>query len=128
LYPHSIKGLDTFSTVLWQLKDEKSLNQLSRWAMSFAPSRAEKWITTDNLFSLQHNTDTAIQMFQRVASIDRSSSYALALAEHEQRLFDRVPEAAKQFREAIDRNPLEWSAWYGLGSVYYKQDDFGTAE
>jgi anaphase-promoting complex subunit 3 len=128
LHPHSIEGLDTFSTVLWQLKDEKSLNQLSRRAVSLAPSRAETWIATGNLFSLQHNTDAAIQMFQRAASIDKSSSYSLALAGHEQLLFDRAPEAAKHFREAIDRNPLEWSAWYGLGSVYYKQDNFGAAE
>jgi anaphase-promoting complex subunit 3 len=68
LHPHSIEGLDTFSTVLWQLKDEKALNQLSRRAVSLAPSRAETGIATGNLFSLQHNTDVAIQMFQRAAA------------------------------------------------------------
>jgi anaphase-promoting complex subunit 3 len=128
LHPHTVRGVDTFSTVLWQLKDEKALNQLSRRAVALAPSRAETWIASGNLFSLQHNTDAAIQMFQRAASIDKSSSYSLALAGHELLLFDSLAEAAKLFRQSIDRNPSEWSAWYGIGSVHFRQDNFNAAE
>jgi anaphase-promoting complex subunit 3 len=128
LHPHTVRGVDTFSTVLWQLKDEKTLNQLSRRAVFLAPSRAETWIASGNLFSLQHNTDAAIQMFQRAATIDKSSSYSLALAGHELLLFDSLADAAKLFRQAIDRNPGEWSAWYGIGSVHFRQDNFNAAE
>ena len=128
LHPHTIEGVDTFSTVLWQLKNEKELNLLARHAVELAPSCAEAWIATGNLLSLQHNTDAAIQMFQRAATIDKSSSYALALAGHELLLFDSLTEAAKLFRQSIDRNPMEWSAWYGIGSVHFRQDNFNAAE
>ena len=127
-HPHTIEGVDIYSTVLWQLKDEKNLNQLARRSIALAPSRAEPWIATGNLLSLQHNSEAAIQMFQRAASIDKTSSYALALAGHELLLLESLADAAKLFRQAIDRNPLEWSAWYGIGSVHFKQDNFGAAE
>ena len=128
LHPHTVEGVDIFSTVLWQLKNEKELSLLARRAVELAPSCAEPWIATGNLLSLQHNTDAAIQMFQRAAAIDKSSSYALALAGHELLLFDSLTEAAKLFRQAIDRNPHEWSAWYGIGSVHFRQDNFNAAE
>lgn len=128
LHPHTIEGIDIYSTVLWHLKDEKNLNQLARRSISLAPSRAEPWIATGNLLSLQHNSEAAIQMFQRASTIDKSSSYALALAGHELLLLESLADAAKLFRQAIDRNPNEWSAWYGIGSVHFRQDNFGAAE
>lgn len=128
LHPHTIEGVDIYSTVLWHLKDEKNLNQLARRSISLAPSRAEPWIATGNLLSLQHNSEAAIQMFQRASTIDKSSSYALALAGHELLLLESLADAAKLFRQAIDRNPNEWSAWYGIGSVHFRQDNFGAAE
>ncbi|KAH0792245.1 TPR Domain containing protein [Histomonas meleagridis] len=128
LHPHTIEGIDIYSTVLWQLKDERTLDQLARRAIELAPSRAEPWIAVGNLLSLQHNTEGAIQMFQRASSIDRSNSYSLALAGHEMLLLDSLAEAAKLFRQSIDINPNEWSAWYGIGSVHFRQDNFGAAE
>ena len=128
MHPHTIYGIDIYSTTLWQLKDEKRLSLLVQRAMQIAPGRCETWIASGNLLSLQHNTDAAVQMFQRAASIDKSCSYALALAGHELLLLESITEASKLFREAIDRNPLEWSAWYGLGSVHFKQDNFRAAQ
>ena len=129
LHPHSIECVDKYSTTLWQLKDEQTLNQVARRAIDLAPSRPEPWVAIGNLFSLQHNSDAAIQMFQRAASIDRSYSYALALAGHEvSDSMDSFTRASEYFRQAIDINPNEWSAWYGLSSVNYKQDNFGAAE
>lgn len=128
LHPHTVFGVDIYSTTLWQLKDEKKLSEVSRKALEIAPNRCESWIAAGNLLSLQHNSDAAVQMFQRAASIDHSCSYALALAGHELLLLDSLTEATNLFRESIDRNPKEWSAWYGLGSVHFKQDNFGAAQ
>ncbi|EAY00056.1 TPR Domain containing protein [Trichomonas vaginalis G3] len=128
IHPHTVLGVDIYSTTLWQLKDEKKLNEVSRRALEIAPNKPESWVAAGNLLSIQHNSDAAVQMFQRAAGIDHSCSYPLALAGHELLLLDSLSEASKLFRESIDRNPQEWSAWYGLGSVHFKQDNFGAAQ
>ena len=128
LHPHTVEGLDIYSTVLWQLKDEKKLSLLVHHSIEIAPNKPEPWIAMGNLFSLQHNSEEAIKMFTRAASIDNTCSYALALAGHEKLVFEALNDASKLFRQAIDRNPNEWSAWYGLGSVYFQQDNFAPAE
>jgi len=127
-HPYIVDGIDIYSTVLWQLKDEKALANLVRVSTSLAPNRPEPWIAAGNLFSLQRNSEDALKMFQRAASVDKSCSYAFSLMGHEMLLVESLADASKQFRMSIDRNPKEWSSWYGLGSVYFKQDNFKAAE
>ncbi|KAH0794350.1 TPR Domain containing protein [Histomonas meleagridis] len=127
-HPYCVDGIDIYSTTLWQLKDESTLSELVQRTISLAPNRPEAWIATGNLLSLRKNSEEAINMFNRAASLDRSCSYALTLSGHESLMIDMLKEASILFRQAIDRNQYEWSAWYGLGNVYFKQDDFCSAE
>ncbi|OHT14189.1 TPR Domain containing protein [Tritrichomonas foetus] len=127
-HPYCVDGLDIYSTALWQLKDSNELNLLAKKSISMAPNRPEPWIVMGNCLSLQQDNEEAIKMFQRAAKISSSCSYALALAGHEYLLLDMYPEAASSFRTSLDRNPYEWSAWYGLGEVFFRQDNFYAAE
>lgn len=127
-YPYCIDGIDIYSTTLWQLKDEMTLNELARKSIEIAPMRPEPWIALGNLFSLRKSSDEAINMFNRAANLDKNCSYALTLAGHESLSIDMLKDASSFFRQAINRNPFEWSAWYGLGSVCFKQNDFCSAE
>ena len=127
-HPYCIDGIDIYSTTLWQLKDDMTLNELARRSIKIAPMKPEPWITLGNLFSLRKNSDEAINMFNRAANLDKNCSYALTLAGHESLSIDMLKDASSLFRQSISRNPFEWSAWYGLGSVCFKQNDFCSAE
>ena len=128
IHPYCTDGMDIYSTVLWQLKDVLALNELSRRVMEIAPNRPESFIVYGNFLSLQQKNLEAIQMFERAASISKSCSYSLALAGHEYLLLDMIPKAAELFRSSLDRNPYEWSAWYGLGEVQFRLENFAAAE
>lgn len=128
LYPYCIDGVDIYSTVLWQLKDSLTLTNLVNNSISIAPNCPEPWIAFGNLLSLQQQTDKAIKMFERAANISKKCSYALALAGHEYLLSEMLKESENSFVNAIARNPFEWSAWYGLGEVKFRQDSFMSAE
>ena len=127
-HPYYIDGIDIYSTALWHLKEEKILSILAQNVLNIAPNRSESWIAMGNLLSLQRKSEDAIEMFHRAANINKMCSYALALAGHEHLLNDSLLNATKLFRESIDRCPFEWSSWYGLGSVHYKQDNFNAAK
>lgn len=40
---------------------------------------------------------------------------------------DKLDEAEKQYRHAIDLNQKEWRAWYGLGNVYNDDGNYDQA-
>lgn len=128
IHPYTMDGIDIYSTVLWHLKDINTLNELVRRTQEIAPNRPETWIAAGNLLSLQRDCDNAIRMFMRAANIDKSCSYALALAGHEYLIDELLTDGSNMYRQSIDRNPMEWSAWYGLGSVHFKRDNFVAAE
>jgi anaphase-promoting complex subunit 3 len=128
LHPHCLDGADVYSTVLWHLKDERGLAQLSRQAVELAPSRAEAWIVSGNLASIRRDSDAAISFFGRAARLDASCAYALSLAGSESVLTGALEQAGTFFRQALDRDPREWTAWYGLGSVHCRRNHFAPAE
>lgn len=127
-FPFCVDGLDIYSTVLWQLKDTLTLSNLVRNLTQMAPNCPEPWIAAGNLLSLNQKNDEAIKMFERAANISKKCSYALALAGQEYLLTEKSKEAENAFKMSIDRNPLEWPAWYGLGEVKFRQDSFSAAE
>lgn len=128
MYPYFIEGSDTYSTVLWQLKDTLTLTNLVLNIKNIAPNCPETWIAAGNLFSLQQNTEKAIEMFERASNISKKCSYALTLAGHDYLLLGMLKESEKAFMKSIARSPFEWSAWYGLGEVKFRQDNFASAE
>jgi len=60
--------------------------------------------------------------------IDPYYSYGYTLSGHEHLLNDDVDSAAACFREAIKINSRSYNAWYGLASVFSKQEKFLLAE
>ena len=126
-FPFSTIGMDLYSTTLWQIKEKNKLIALSSAMLELAPGSPEPWVVEGNSQSLQQNNSKAIVMFNRASSVDRSYSYGLTLAGHEALSQQFVEQAQNCFREATMRNPLDYSAWYGLGTILYNENKFQPA-
>jgi anaphase-promoting complex subunit 3 len=88
----------------------------------------ETWCVVGNCFSLQREPDVAIKFFQRALQIDPSFAYAHTLCGHELVNNEDLDKAVTSFRQAVLFNDRHYNAWYGLGSLYYRQERFELAE
>lgn len=55
-------------------------------------------------------------------------TYAFTLAGHEHYANDDLEEALQCYRNAIRVDSRHYNAWYGLGTVYYRQEKYELAE
>lgn len=81
-----------------------------------------------NCFSLQKEPDVAIKFFQRALQLDPFFTYAYTLRGHEQINNEDLDKALQSFRQAIAVNDRHYNAWYGIGSIYYRQERYELAE
>jgi tetratricopeptide (TPR) repeat protein len=91
----------------------------------FAP---ETWCVVGNCFSLQKEHDVALRFFQRALQLDPSYTYAHTLCGHELVNNEDLEKASSSFRLAIMNDERHYNAWYGLGSVYCRQEKYALAE
>ena len=126
--PYRLCGLETLSTALWHLKREKELSSLAQRAVEIDKLSPETWCVVGNCFSLQKEPDTAIRFFQRALQLDPAFTYAYTLSGHEQVNNEDLDKAIESFRMAILHSERHYNAWYGLGSIYYRQEKYELAE
>jgi tetratricopeptide (TPR) repeat protein len=81
-----------------------------------------------NCFSLQRETDTAIKYFQRALQLDNRFVYAHTLCGHELVNNEDLDKAIGCFRMALLHDDRHYNAWYGLGSIYFRQEKHEMAE
>ncbi|KAF4325024.1 hypothetical protein BBO99_00000618 [Phytophthora kernoviae] len=118
-----MEGLDLYSTTLWHLKNEVELSYLARQATDFDKLSREAWVVAGNCFSLQKEHDTALAFFQRVRMY-----CSKLLTRHEYVANEDFEKAVNCYRHAIRTDPRHYNAWYGLGTIYYRQEKFEFAE
>jgi anaphase-promoting complex subunit 3 len=70
----------------------------------------------------------AIKFFQRSLQIDPFFTYAYTLTGHEHVNNEDMEKAITAFRTAILCHERHYNAWYGLGSIYYRQERFEMSE
>jgi len=128
LEPFRVKGTDILSTTLWHLKREKELCALAQQLVEVDKMAPEVWCVVGNSFSLQREPDTAIKFFERALEIDPNFTYAHTLCGHELVSNEDLERAASAFRSAIKCDGRHYTAWYGLGSIYTRQERFDMAE
>lgn len=117
-----------YSTSLWHLHYKTEISALAKELSNMCPELAETWVVAGNLYSLENNPDKSIEMFERAASLDVSYAYPLTLAGHENLINKEDNEkAVNTFRSAISRDPSEYSSWYGIGLVLFKDNKFGPS-
>ena len=74
-----------------------------------------------NAVSAQRDHTRALLYLKRALQLDPACVYALSLRGHELVAINDLDGAAEAFREATRVNPRHYNAWYGLGTVFFKQ-------
>eukprot|EP01041_Mallomonas_annulata_P007385 gene7385-15078_t len=128
LEPFRIRGVETLSTALWQLKKDKELCALAQQVVEIDKFSPEAWCVVGNCFSLQREHETALKFFGRALQVDPYFAYAYTLSGHEHVLNEDLEKASLSFRSALRIDPRHYNAWYGLGSVYHRKEQFELAE
>jgi tetratricopeptide (TPR) repeat protein len=126
--PFRLYGLETLSTALWHLKRDKELSALAQQVVEVDKLCPETWCVVGNCFSLQKEPDTAIKFFTRALQLDPTFPYAYTLCGHEQVNNEDMDKAVESFRLAVLHNDRHYNAWYGLGSIYFRQEKYELAE
>eukprot|EP00479_Gromia_sphaerica_P006986 TRINITY_DN2163_c0_g1_i1.p1 TRINITY_DN2163_c0_g1~~TRINITY_DN2163_c0_g1_i1.p1 ORF type:complete len:263 (+),score=32.36 TRINITY_DN2163_c0_g1_i1:162-950(+) len=125
--PDRISGLEYYSTALWHLRKEVELSHLAKVASELDRFCPETWIIVGNCFSLQQEHENSIKFFKRALQIRESNAYACTLLAHEYVKNEDFDKALTGFRNAIRHDPRHYVAWYGLGNIYNRQDNFKLA-
>lgn len=128
LEPFRLEGTETLSTALWHLKKDKELCALAQQVVEVDRQAPEAWCVVGNCFSLLREPEGAVRFFQRALDIDRYFTYAHTLCGHEAASNEDLDKAAQCFRQAILCDERHYSAWYGLGSIYKRQERYELAE
>lgn len=125
---YRIKGLDLLSTVYWHLQKDVELSSLAQRVVDFDKLAPESWCVVGNCFSLQKEHETALAFFRRSIQLDASFTYSHTLSGHEYLSNEDFDQAIACFRHAIRNDDRHYTAWYGLGSIYFQQQKYDLAE
>lgn len=128
LEPFRMTGTEILSTTLWHLKREKELCALAQQVVEVDRTCPEAWCVVGNCFSLQREPEAAIKFFQRALQLDPTFTYAHTLSGHESVSNEDLDKAVASFRLALFHDERHYNAWYGLGSIYYRQERYELAE
>lgn len=127
LYPKRVEGMEIYSTALWQLQDSHKLSTLSADIMSIARDQPQTWCIVGNCFSLEKQREMAIECLERAIRLDSRFGYAYSLLGHELIDMNDLTKAAQAFRQAILYMPSDYRVLYGLGLVYFKEEQLQLA-
>jgi anaphase-promoting complex subunit 3 len=128
LEPFKVTGTETLSTALWHLKKDKELCSLAAQVIEVDKNCPETWCVVGNCFSLQKEPEVALKYFQRALQVDSTFTYAHTLCGHELANNEDLDKAIQSFRSSLHHDERHYNAWYGLGSVYYRQEKYEMAE
>lgn len=126
--PERITGLEIYSSVLWHLRMSNELSALSQSMLNFDRQSSITWCIMANAISAQRDHGTALNYLKRALSIDPNCVYAYTLQGHEYLANGDLDMAADSFRQALRINSRYYGAWYGLGTVLFKQEHKAAAE
>ena len=125
---HHFRGLEYYSTALWQLGDRLELCNLSRQVLEWGRHRPQAWCVLGNCFSLSNEAEEAIKCFKRAIQLDPKLVYAYSLIGHEFVALEKYDKAVEMFQAAIDMDTRQYNAWWGLGDVNQRREDLGQAK
>lgn len=126
--PHRMELLEIYSTSLWHLQKEVALSALAQDLMLQDKKSAITWCVAGNCFSLHKEHETAIQFFQRAVQCDPDFPYSYTLLGHELVMTEELEKALSCFRTAILKDSRHYNAWFGIGTIFSKQERYQLAE
>lgn len=126
--PNRMELLEIYSTSLWHLQKEVTLSALAQDLMLQDKKSAITWCVAGNCFSLHKEHETAIQFFQRAVQCDPEFPYSYTLLGHELVMTEELDKALSCFRTAILKDSRHYNAWFGIGTIFSKQERYQLAE
>ncbi|KAL0707621.1 hypothetical protein Bca4012_074047 [Brassica carinata] len=135
--PYALEGMDTYSTVLYHLKEEMRLGYLAQELIAVDRLSPESWCASGNYYSLRKDHEAALKMFRRAIQLNDRFTYAHTLCGHEYNSFrcryllaalEDFEEAERCYRKALSIDTRHYNAWYGLGMTYLHQEKFEFAQ
>lgn len=126
--PHRIQMMEIYSTVLWHMQRDVQLSALAQDLKAQDHMSPITWCVLGNCFSLQKEHESAIKCFERAVQVDPEFTYSYTLLGHELIITEELDKAMSCFRTAILKDPRHYNAWYGIASIYSKQERFSLAE
>ncbi|CAN7001066.1 unnamed protein product [Brassica rapa subsp. trilocularis] len=126
--PYALEGMDTYSTVLYHLKEEMRLGYLAQELIAVDRLSPESWCASGNYYSLRKDHEAALKMFRRAIQLNDRFTYAHTLCGHELAALEDFEEAEKCYRKALSIDTRHYNAWYGLGMTYLHQEKFEFAQ
>ena len=118
--PYRLEGLEYYSTCLWHLKDQISLNYLSNCVLEKSLNAPETWCVVGNSYSLMKEHETALKFFSRSIQIQPNFAYAHTLCGHEYVANEDFDNGKRCYQTAIKYDQSHYNAWWGLGNIAHK--------
>lgn len=127
-HPNRTEGMDIYSTCLWHLQKEVELSALAQELVELDRTDPIAWLASGNCFSLHKERETALKFFKRAVQLDPEAAYAHALLGHEYAGAEETGKALESFRMAISNDPRYYVAWFGIATVYARQEQWKASE
>ncbi|CAH8316165.1 unnamed protein product [Eruca vesicaria subsp. sativa] len=126
--PYALEGMDTYSTVLYHLKEEMKLGYLAQELIKVDRLSPESWCASGNYYSLRKDHEAALKMFRRAIQLNDRFTYAHTLCGHELAALEDFEDAERCYRKALSIDTRHYNAWHGLGMAYLHQEKFEFAQ
>ncbi|XP_023516279.1 cell division cycle protein 27 homolog B-like isoform X1 [Cucurbita pepo subsp. pepo] len=126
--PHSLEGMDVYSTVLYHLKEDMKLSYLAQELISTDRLAPQSWCAMGNCYSLQKDHETALKNFQRAVQLNPRFAYAHTLCGHEYVALEDFENGIQSYQSALRVDSRHYNSWYGLGMIYLRQEKLEFSE
>ncbi|XP_021695631.1 cell division cycle protein 27 homolog [Aedes aegypti] len=126
--PHRLQYMEIYSTDLWHLQKDVVLSALAQDLMAQDKSSPITWCVAGNCFSAHKEHETAIKFFFRAIQVDEDFAYSYTLLGHELVMTEELEKALSMYRYALLRDSRHYNAWFGIGTIYSKQERYELAE
>uniref|UniRef100_U5EPH1 Cell division cycle protein 27 homolog n=1 Tax=Corethrella appendiculata TaxID=1370023 RepID=U5EPH1_9DIPT len=126
--PHRLQFMEIYSTDLWHLQKDVILSALAQDLMQQDKTSPITWCVAGNCFSAHKEHETAIKFFQRAIQVDPDFAYSYTLLGHELVMTEELDKALSCFRTSILKDSRHYTAWFGIGTIFSKQERYQLAE
>ena len=126
-FPHFLSEILFYSSTLWHLKDQKSLETLGNFCLESNAQSHVSWICLGNLHSLRKNSSEALKALQKAASLARYCSYTHILIGYEHLANNELNNSVASFLASYKLTP-DYKALFGISLVAIKESQWEKAE
>ena len=110
--------MDLYSNILYIKEEYGDLAHLAYTTFHSDKYRPETCCVLGNYYSLRGDHEKAIIYFKRALKLNCKFLSAWTLMGHEFLELKNTTAAIEAYRSAIDIDPNDFRAWYGLGQAY----------